>query len=150
METSPLLQAIRERLLWLGGVCLSHGLWTVRQERVLQLRTKLQGLWQTDHKAGLALSSWNEDCTIPFTASPSQPRHAKVVKADGWGMPTESSTEYAGVLPRTTHSPLSWDLSLILSNKDELLTLLRQKKGEKVMPYFFLSAGQIIPIAQWD
>lgn len=79
-----------------GGVCLGHGLWIVGQERVLQLWKRLQGLWQTDCKAELALSSWNEARITPSTAPPSQPRNTKVVKADSWGMPMESSTEHAG------------------------------------------------------
>lgn len=54
-------------------------------------------------------------------------------------MPMENSTSYAGGLPGTMHSSLPWDPSLILSNKDTLLTSLKEKKEEKAMPYIFIS-----------
>lgn len=108
-----------------GGVCLGHGLWIVGQERVLQLWKRLQGLWQTDCKAELALSSWNEAHITPSTAPPSQPRNTKVVKADSWGNAHGKWHRACRILPGTTRSCLPGTLSLILLNKDILLTLLR-------------------------
>lgn len=67
----------------------------------------------------LEWSLHNPFCCITFIAK------RKGGKADSWGMPVESSTEYAGVSPGTPHSSLPWDLSLTLCNKDILLTLLR-------------------------
>lgn len=117
-------------LLWLGAVCLGHGLTIVGQKRVLQQWTKLQGLWHNSHKAVSALSSWKWTCTTPFTASPQQPSKTKVIKADSWGMPMENSTEYVRVSPGTPHSSSPWDFSLILSNRD-ITDTAKIEKGEK-------------------
>lgn len=118
--------------LCLGAVC--HVLRVAEQERVLQQWTKLQGLWHNSHKATPALRSWKWTCTTPLAVSPQQPSKTKVIKADSWGMPMENG-RVCGSL--TWNTPLTWDLSLILSNR-YFTDTAKIEKGGKTMPYFFL------------